>query len=220
MSVFSYDPEKAKSWANNVLNQLNGGSESISACSKKFNEQTEKLVQPNVWTGPAAVKNYQDFLETHQALVKFVNSFGEAFEQAMNSINASVSNLEVANAGGVTNSISSTFGSLNFEQLNALSQENINKDVVRYDYATISSIGTELKSIYSTLESVNNNLGNKINELNNGSSIWDGNAAESAKETLSNTLRTNMTKVLEALNICISNIQGAAEAAQQADLGR
>ncbi len=219
MSVFAYDPEKAKSWANNIVNYLNGGAESISACSKKFNEQTEKLVQPNVWTGPAALKNYNDFLETHQALVKFVNSFGEAFEQAINSVNASVSQLEIANAGGVTNSISSTFGSLSFAQLTTLSQENINKEVVRYDYATISSIGTALNSILSSLESINTSLNNKINELNNGSSIWDGNAAENAKETLSNTLKTNMSAVIEALNVCIKNIAAAAEAAQAADSG-
>lgn len=219
MSTFSYDPNAAKAWANSILNYLNGGSESISVCSRKFNEQTEKLVQPNVWTGPAALKNYQDFLETHQALVRFVNSFGEAFEQAMNSINTSVSNLEIANAGGVGNSISSNFGSLSFEQLTNLSQENINKDVVRYDYVTITSIGSALNNIYGTLESVNTSLNNKINELNNGSSIWDGNAAEKAKETLSETLRSNMSKVLEALNICIKNIQEAAEAAEMADRG-
>lgn len=216
MSVFAYNPEAVKSWANSVLNYLNGGSESISACSKRFSEQIEKLVQPNVWTGAAAAQNYQNFLETHQALVNFVNSFGEAFEQAMNSINQSVANLEISNLGTNTN-VSSSFGTLSYDQLTALSQENINKDVVRYDYATISSIGAALNSILSNLEGINTSLNSKINELNNGSAVWDGSAAESAKESLLNTLKNNMTKVMEALNVCIKNIAAAAEAAQIAD---
>lgn len=216
MSVFAYDPESAKAWANSVVNYLNGGNESISACSKKFSEQIEKLVQPNVWTGAAASQNYQNFLETHQALVKFVNNFGSAFEQAMNSVNKNVASLEVSNLGKDTN-VSSAFGSLSYDELTTLSEENISKDVVRYDYATISGIGSALNGILTTLESVNSNLTNKINELNNGSSIWDGDAAESAKENLSRTLKTNMDKVMETLNVCIKNISSAAEAAQKAD---
>ncbi len=219
MSVFAYNPESAKAWATSVINYLNGGAESINGCSKKFSEQIEKLVQPNVWTGAAAAKNYQNFLETHQALVNFVNSFGEAFEQAMNSINASVANLEVANLGTNTN-VASTFGTLSYDQLTTLSQQNINQDVVRYDYATISGIGSALNSILQSLEQINGSLNAKINELNNGSSIWDGNAAESAKQSLSSTLKTNMDKVVEALNVCIKNISDAAEAAQTADTSK
>lgn len=218
MSIFAYDPNATKTWADGVVNYLNGGVDSISNISKKFNEQIENLVQPNVWTGAAASKNYQNFLETHQALVNFSNSFGQAFEESMNSINRSVSNLEVSNLGTDSN-VSSSFGTLTFDQLNALSQENINKDVVRYDYATIINIGSNLNTIYNSLEQVYAGLENKINELNNGSSIWDGDAAENAKQTLLNTLKTNMDKVLESLNVCISNIKTAAEAAQTADRG-
>ena len=75
MAVFAYNPDAAKSWANSVVNYLNGGSESVSACSRRFSEQIEKLVQPNVWTGAAAAKNYQNFMDTHQAMIKFINSF-------------------------------------------------------------------------------------------------------------------------------------------------
>ena len=76
MSVFAYNPEAAKSWSSSIIEFLNGGSDSVGACSKKFSEQIEKLVQPNVWTGAAAAKNYQNFLETHQSLIKFINDFG------------------------------------------------------------------------------------------------------------------------------------------------
>ncbi len=219
MAVFAYNPEAVKAWANSVVNYLNGGSESVSSCSRRFSEQIEKLVQPNVWTGAAAAKNYQNFMETHQAMIKFINSFGEAFEGAMNSINASVAQLEIANLGVDTN-VASKFGSLSYEQISALSAENINKEVVRYDYATIISIGSALNSIVQELEGVKTGLNSKINELNNGSAIWDGNAAESSKESLLATLENNMKAVLEGLQVCINNISGAAEAAQMADTGR
>ena len=219
MAVFAYNPDAAKSWANSVVNYLNGGSESVSSCSRRFSEQIEKLVQPNVWTGAAASKNYQNFMETHQAMIRFINAFGEAFESAMNEINKSVANLEIANLGTDTN-VSSKFGSLSYEQITALSTENINKEIVRYDYATITSIGSALNSIVGELEGVKIGLTNKINELNNGSAIWDGNAAEAAKESLRSTLENNMKAVLAGLQVCIKNIQGAAEAAQLADTGR
>lgn len=219
MSIFAYDPNAAKTWANSIVKYLNGDADSIYSNSKKFTDQIEKLVQPNVWTGAAAAKNYQNFLDTHKALVNFSNKFGEAFEQSMNAINKSVSDLEVANLGADTN-VSTTFGTLTFAELSALSEENIKKDVVRYDYATIIGIGTSLSTILQSLETVYKNLDTKINELNNGTSIWDGDAAESARQTLSSTLKTNMDKVIENLNICIKNISTAAEAAQMADIGK
>ena len=216
MSGIAYNPERVKAWANSVVNYLNGDSDCIGYCSRKFSEQMEKLVQPNVWTGDAASQNYHNFLETHQALVTFVNSFGEAFEQGMNEINKIVNNLEVANLGVNTN-VASTFGTLSYDQMSTLSEENVKTDTVKYDYTTISSIGEALKQIYGNLESINTNLTTKINELNDGSEMFEGNTAQGVKESLTNTLNTNMQKVMECLNICISNISAAAEAARTVD---
>ena len=216
MSVFAYDPSAAKNWAEKVVEYLNGGGDSVSTCSKKFSQQIETLVQPNVWTGSAASKNYQNFMETHTSMINFINSFGSAFQDAMNSVNQSVSGLEVANLGADTN-VSSSFGTLTYDQLSALSETNINKEVVRYDYATIVSVGEQLKSIYQTLQRVNEGLKSKINELDSGASIWDGDAAGRAKESLTSTLNTNMPKIFDNLNICISNIKEAGEAAKMAD---
>lgn len=218
MAVFAYNPVTVSSWSKEVLNKLNGETESVNECSKKFNEQIEKLVQPNVWTGAAASQNYQNFMETHQALITFVNKFGMAFEEAMNSVNKSVNELEVANLGRDTN-VLETFGTLNYNQISALSEENINKDVVRYDYAAIIDIGNVLNQIKGTLEKVSESLKVKINELDNGTSMWDGEAAEKSKERLQQTLSTNMQKVFESLNVCISNITAAAKDAEVADRG-
>lgn len=218
MAVFAYNPVTVSSWSKEVLNKLNGETESVNECSKKFNEQIEKLVQPNVWTGAAASQNYQNFMETHQALITFVNKFGMAFEEAMNSVNRSVNELEVANLGRDTN-VLETFGTLNYNQISALSEENINKEVIRYDYAAIIDIGNVLNQIKGTLEKVSESLKVKINELNNGTSMWDGEAAEKSKERLQQTLTTNMQKVFESLNVCINNITAAAKDAQAADRG-
>lgn len=215
MSVFTYDPEAVNRWAKGVIDFINGGSESIASCSKKFGEQIEKLVQPNVWTGTAAKQNYQNFLDTHQALIDFSNKFGMAFEEGIKNVNVSVGNLEAANLGQT--STSSSFGSLNFNQISALAVENIKTDVIRYDYATIASIGVELNNIAVTLSNVNQNLDSKVKELNNGSGIWDGDAAERNKNELVNVLKTGMDKITETLNICIKNIKDAAESARNID---
>lgn len=214
MSVFAYNPDSARTWANSVIEYLNGGGESINSCSKKFNEQLETLVQPNVWTGDAALKNYQNFLETHQALIQFINSFGQAFEEAMNSVSSDIAEMENRNLGTDSNVANL---SLNYAQLSELSESNIRSDEVRYDYEKISSIGEALKNIRNELESVSSSLKKKIEELNNGSSIWDGNAAENAKENLSNCLNTNMQKALESLDVCINNIKVAADNARALD---
>ncbi len=214
----TYDPESAKVWANSVVNFLNGDGESFRACSTKFNAQIEKLVAPDVWTGSAAAKNYQNFMETHNAMIQFINSFGNSFAEAMTSVNRNVASLETANLGADTN-VSSTFGNLSYAQINAQAEETINKSYVHYNYSVISSIGSDLNNIELSLENLKSNLERKIAELDSGAKIWDGAAARNAKENLTNTLNTNMQKVFESLKICISNISSAAEAAQMADQG-
>ena len=216
MSVFVYNPESVKTWARNVVSYLNGGDESVYTCSKKFGEQIEILVQPNVWTGAAAAQNYQNFMETHKALISFTNAFGSAFEEAMNVINTKVNDLEISNLGIDTN-ISATFGQLTYDRISQLSEENINKDVTTYDYMTIIEIGTTLNKIQSDLEKVTTSLKTKLEELNSGVGTWDGDAASSAKENLLNIVNKNMSVISEGLQICIKNISAAAQAAQQAD---
>ena len=213
-----YEPTAAKNWANTVVECLNGGSTSVKGCSVKFNEQIEKLVQPNVWTGAAAAQNFQNFMDTHNALIHFANEFGSSFSQAMMDVAKSIADLEVANLGADT-TVSSNFGQLNYSQITEMSAANINKEVVTYDYGVISEIGSALASIKGNLEDVKTKLDSELSKLNSGSGIWDGNAAEGAKETLTNVLNTNMSQIFEALNTCISNISAAAEAAQMADQG-
>lgn len=219
MSVFAYDPNNAKVWANKVTDYINGGTDSIGAISKKFGEQLEALVQPNVWTGDAAYQNYINFLDTHRALIKFANDFGGAFQETMTTVNRSVAQLETTNLGANTN-VTSAFGTLTFDQITELSEQNIVKELVRYDYAAITGIGAKLKEILGSLETLNTGLESAIKELNCDSPvIWTGDAAENAKNVLSDTLKSNMAKVLECLNVCISNISKAAEAASVADKG-
>ncbi len=216
--AFVYNPESVKSWSNSLVKSINGEEDSVSSCTRKFSELMSELVKPAVWTGSAAYQNYQNFLETHNALVAFSNEFGEAFATTMNEVAKNVAGLEVANLGTDTN-VATTFGELSFNQLSQMAAENINKELVTYDYEVISSIGNSLKQIKEVLDGVKVNLLSTINRLNSGEGIWDGDAAESAKTTLSNTANTNMTKIYSNLDICISNISEAAIAAQNADKG-
>ncbi len=216
MATFAFDPEKAKIWANSVVSYLNGENNSIYACSKKFDEQIEKIIDFKLWTGSAAAQNYQNFMDTHQALIDFTNSFGNAFEEAMNSVNKNIASLEISNLGSDTN-VSSSFGEVMYNRISELSEMSVNKEKVKYVYDDIASIGSELSKIELTLEEVKENLKLKLEELNNGSEAWDGNAAERAQENLLNVVDTNMSVVSESLQICISNISASAEAVRLAD---
>ncbi len=216
MAVFAYDPNGVSTWSNAVVNYLTGGSESIESISKKFASQLDKLVEPNVWTGPAAYQNYQNFIETHKAMVNFINSFGSSFENAMHELSKSVANLEtnnLGNAGSLANL------SLEYTKLNDLATQTIKTETVKYDYAVIESIGSELANINSSIETVQNGLNKEIDKLNANVGVWDGNAAETVKGELKQTLTTNMNAIHETLAKCISNIQSAAEAARMADAG-
>lgn len=218
MSVFQYDPSLAKTWSQAVVNYLDGDGESVRACSQKFSQQMEVLVQPNVWTGAAAYQNYQNFMETHNAMIKFINQFGMAFEEAMRNVTASIQELEVSNLGKNTN-VSSNFGTLSYQQISELAQANINQEHVTYDYAQIMSIGENLKSIRSSLDSVVASLKSKINELASGAGIWEGDAATSARENLLSTIERNMPEIISALEKCDQNISAAGQNAQAADRG-
>ncbi len=216
--AFVYNPDSVKNWSNSLIKIISGEEDSVASCVRKFNELVSELVKPQVWTGAAAYQNYQNFMETHNALVAFSNEFGDAFAQTMNEVAKSVAGLEVSNLGFDTN-VSQSFGELSFNQLSQMAAENINKEIVTYDYEVISNIGTSLKQIKEKLDGVKVNLLTTINRLNSGEGIWDGDAAESAKNTLTNTADTNMTKIYSNLDICISNINAAAMAAQSADRG-
>ncbi len=216
MAVYAYDPNLAKQWSNDIVGMINGGSISINEISRKFSEQLEVLVQPNVWTGAAAKANYLNFLDTHQNLINFSNQFGQAFSESMNEVNRSVANLEEINLG-VDSNVATTFGALSFDRLTELSEANVSVDAVRYDYGKIASIGQALDEISRSLSELNSNLSSKISLLNDGSGMWDGNSAEAAKDKLNYVLNSNMPKITESLSICIKNISEAAANAQAAD---
>ena len=209
MSIFTYDPERVRTWSKSIVESLNGADNSINSCSKKLSAQIAELVQPNVWTGQAAAQNYQNFLTAHQSMINFINHFGESFKNSMNKVNQSISSLEAdANV---------SFGSLDYDQIRLLSEENVNTSFVRYDYNKIIQIGLVLDNINVDLQNINNILINKLNELNNSTGMWDGEAAEFVKEELIDILRTNMAKIYDNLNICIKNIKEAAISAQAID---
>lgn len=214
--AFVYDPITAKNWANAVIECLDGGSESVKGCTTQFNEQIEKLVQPDIWTGTAASQNFQNFMQTHNALVTFTNKFANAFSEAMENVAKNVGSLEVANLGNADNI---NFGSLSYAQITEMQSKTIDIGVVRYNYGVISSIGDALADIKNKLVNVRETLLNKIKELNSGAEIWDGQAAESAKTELLSIVESNMNEIESTLDVCIKNISGAAEAAKQADGG-
>lgn len=214
--AFVFEPSAAKDWSKGVLEYLNGGSVSIKGCTDKFYEQIEKLIQPNVWTGAAAIKNLENFMTAHTALIKFTNSFGQTFSESMHSIAQAVNDLEISNLGTDT-TVSATFSNEGYSAFVEQQASISERDVVRYDYGVISEIGANLANIKTNLESVADALKSKMNQIGDGSGIWEGKASEEMKTELNKVVDDNMKEILPALEICIKNISTAAEAAQYAD---
>ncbi len=214
MATFTYEPEQFKSWATAVKNYLNGESDSIKKITEDFTAQMETLVQPNVWTGPAASQNFENFKDTHNALVQFINNFGDVFTQAMRELNATVQDLETGNLGNAA-TVNVTLDDYNAIQ--NLADQNINVTTVKYDYATISNIGVELNKIATNLENVKSSLDSKLGEVGTSSEIWGGNKAENSKNDLKTSLENGYRSVKQNLDICISNIKTAAENASSVD---
>lgn len=215
MSVFVYKPEEFNAWAKTVINCLEGGSESVLSCLKRFNEQLEALVQPNVWTGTAAQANYQDFLTVHNYLVEFTNIFGEDFRNGIKEVSSDIASMEATNLGDT--STLETFGSLSFDRLQELSATSLNTTDVIYDYAKITEIGGNLNQVRNELETVKGNINREISKLNTDESGWKGDRSNSAKEYFTQEVNNYMKKVFDALDICISNIKTAAENARVKD---
>jgi uncharacterized protein YukE len=209
--TFSFDKERIINWSNDISNYLNGSTDSIQSCSLKFSEQLQKLVQPGVWTGAAASKNYMTFVDTHDRFVALINSFGNTYEEQMKKIISRVSEIDEISVDGTLLKI---FGPLNFEQLKTLSSQNINKSIIEYDYDALDSINTTLNSIYGDLLFIKKELTIRLEQLNDGSSLWDGQAAEVAKNELLTVLNFNMDKVVESLYLCMDNIGQAMDNAK------
>lgn len=212
-----YNPNSAKIWADQLIELLNGSSGSIASCSKKFRDQLNSLVVDGVWTGPAAKANYDQFVKTDNAMIKFINGFGREFAKTADNLRDSIKLLESTAQGNVRG-----FNLSNVNYTNVLNGEmvKIEQSYVTYNYAKIISIKNQLDSIKNNLSSVNDNIQKKINEIGKNSTIWGGDAAEGARNNLSTCLKNNMNDILANLEICIKNIKQAAENANRADTAK
>lgn len=220
MAVFTYDAQLVKNWATRLINLFNGGSESIANCTTKFsNIMNSELALPDVWTGPAAVKNYNNFIETYNAVAKLFSDFGLEFTEMMKEINQNVASLETANLGDAS-SISGVLNDLSFEGVKPIDPNglsNINKEYVRYAMDKIEDAAGKLNETYEEFQSVLQNMLNTISELDSGKGIFDGNAARASQERLSGVITKNREEINKGLTTCINNIKEAAESARNAD---
>ena len=75
----------------------------------------------------------------------------------------------------------------------------------------------ELNEALAVMQTNQAELAGKMEELNDGTGLWDGSAALNAREDLSDLLKTNMDKIFEKLDICIGNIELALENSKSVD---
>ena len=214
MSTFTYTPAVGP-WVGKVTNLINGvGYNSIYDNIKKFEGQMEALLQPGVWTGYAALQNYQNFDSALKAMIEFANLFGGTFVDVMKEITQKVAYLEISNLGADTN-INGVLQDQSYVNMPNLAFINATTEYVTYNVEQIEAIDAQLNSIFQNMEQVKAEIINALNELNRGDGeLWDGQSAEDAKTSLTIALNNGYTKVSDALMVCINNIKNAAQAAR------
>ena len=216
MPIFRYDIEKVRTWANGINNLISGDGDSFRAAFNKFVAQMQIMVEPGTWTGSAAQKNFQNMDETFNTMVRFSNTFGTTFTDAIKSINDQVANLEISNLGTDTN-VSGALNSLEYINIKSFEQANVQIDKVTYDPVKLATVTAELNTILNSIDNIHNELTRQLDYLDNGTGIWDGELAYSAKSTLTSIMQSNLTSIMDNLRKCISNVELATEAARQFD---
>ena len=215
MAVFKYVPEGMTKWVNQILDDIGGDGQTLKTASDKFKEQIDALLVDGVWTGSAAQANFDNFLATHNAFVKFANDFMTKFKDSITTLNTQVGQLETNNLGNADNVVLNEFSEL---ELSDMDTKTISVDSVTYDYGKISEIGGKLDKIRVDLAIFQTNINTHLGWINDGSgSYWEGNAAESAKIALQDCVKSNMEEINSALETCINNIRQAGINAQTAD---
>lgn len=209
----TYNPNTLPTWARNVANWINGPEQSIKTCSDKIEDLMQRLATKGTWSGPAAVDNFKNFEEAHNALIKFNNQFGTSYIEIINSFKTKMSSLETLNLSSMK--IDST--SETYQKIQEASIANIDPEVVVYDYKVIASIGEDLNSILEVVRSSTDALEKEIKRVGSGEGIWEGALAKTTVDALCNIIHANMPEITNNINRCIANIKEAAKNAQTVD---
>ncbi|MDE6284997.1 MAG: hypothetical protein K2M17_04555 [Bacilli bacterium] len=214
---FCWNPEGAQAWADGVIDFLNGPSNSVRSCSNQFSEQVRDLIEGRLWVGSAARQNYKNFYNAQEALKNFTDKFGRTFSEAMDSISVSIARMESNNLGSDTNA-ATAFGDLTYDEIEEIANLTVDDSITKYSKNKIVGIADQLGNILNTLQGIQANLEDKVKELNRGDeTIWDGEAAEETKQTLSRVLNEGMNEIHSTFTTCINNVRAAAENAISGD---
>lgn len=213
--AWGYDPDGVKNWSKKIINHLSGDYDSFKSVASKFKGPLSNLVSAKVWAGDAAAKNYEDFTNTYNSFVKFLNNFSSVFSENMNSFNSSLNAMEIANLGSDTN-ILSELG------VQSIPVSEIEKDIIKtsiavYDHAKMTEISEAMKNISDEITSIREATLQDVNLIGEDSNIWYGEAAASLNTQLTEILGKPIDDIKAGLDKCIQNIKIAAENAAGAD---
>ena len=218
----NFSKSRFPQWANEIIELFAGGPNSIKGYSLEFERLMEKLVQPNVWQGEGAYQNFLNFDNAHTALINFTNQLGNSFEEEMRRTAEAIAAIEESNLARNSSEIKTAAQEIHYDNIQKNSetikaQEN---GEITYNYYVIEEISQELKAIKTNSAELETPILAKMDELNNGSGMFDGSVAEEVKMSLKKVFTENMNEVLNALNICIENIEQAAIKAKDWDASR
>ncbi len=212
--VFAAD--KVGDWANRVLKFVNGESASIESLSKRVDTQMQRMADPEVWSGGAAVKNFRDMFDTYLLLVKFANTFATNFSENMKAIEQNAIAIEEANlAENVT--IADKFGTITVNGIEAPVTAAISTERDVYDKETIRDVVREFNSIMGELGQIESVLRSRIEELDGQNGWFEGKVANNLQQSLLETLNQYCTPIVKNLQMCVDNMAQRLANVENAD---
>lgn len=220
-NVFRYDPSLIIQWVKDIDSLIAGEGldvRSFASEVRDFQNAMSELVQPGVWEGSAAYANYNNMYEALTYMIKFFNNFNASFVAAIKSANDQIAQLEISNLGSDTN-LSGMLTNAEAQSISAFAADLANKEKVVYDIAKISMVGATFKKLQSEMSITASRLTQFISKLDNGTGMWDGNAATNVKSQLTSVVQSNSNDIFNAIQKCINNIIEAGASAEIVNSG-
>lgn len=208
-----YNTAKITDWATNVRNILGNDKTNVNtfgSCRNRLMGYLNDLKDPNVWRGPAAYQNLKEYKEMLDSFITFTNKFGTAFDGITHALGSTISVCQ----GLILTEEEQTQLTENLEQSD---DQNIDIDKVVYDYTKMSEIFNGLTEVQKNMFNAKQNLLDEINKLNNGSGLWDGNVAYTAKIKLTSEVEFRYADFIKKLDVVLNNIKAASDNARKTD---
>lgn len=207
MSTLYFDPNGITKFSSEISNLFADLKTNFEKIGTNMN-----TIANGKWKGTAAKKNLDSLDKAQTDLANFINGFSNALMEATREAANKMSQLEATNLGDSIN-----VKIEDAQKVDVAKLQQVDVSVINYDYAEITSIASDLNSIYTTIEGYKDSIPNKIRSyIGENGTAWGGNAADEFQSTVISAFN-KIDTVYQSLKTCIDNIKEAAANAANAD---